>query len=280
MPSSPAANKLLLVFGLLLAVLALVGLVVGGIGSAALGNSPLIPRPEIHLPPQPVFPGASRDKHLGLTSSVGQHSDQGRESSEPSSGGAGDAPAGASEEPEELHSTPLEATEFAVTNTMLSAWFASLVLILLFALGARKRSMIPGRLQSLVEVLFEDVLSFASGVLGPEMARKTFPIVATIFFFVLFNAWLALLPFYQFLGFGLGSLWDTDIKAHLLRPAGTDLNMPLALALISFVFVEYWGFRSNGFGYLKKFFAFGSLIRKGPLQGGDRTLCRGAGVAQ
>ncbi len=264
MPSSPAAKKLLLVFGLLIVVLALVGLVGGGIGAAALGNSPLISRPEIHLPPQPVFPGASRDKHLGLTLAGGHEQVQG-ESSGPSAGGTGDAPSGTSQEAEELHSTPLEATEFAITNTMLSAWFASVVLILLFVLGARKRSMIPGRLQSLVEVLFEGVLNFASGVLGPEMARKTFPIVATIFFFVLFNAWLALLPFYQFLGFVDG---EGEIKAHLLRPAGTDLNMPLALALISFVFVEYWGFRSHGFGYLKKFFAFGSLIRKGPIQGG------------
>ncbi len=68
----------------------------------------------------------------------------------------------------------------------------------------------------------------------------------------------------QFLGFLDG---NGEIKAHLLRPAGTDLNMPLALALISFGFVEYWGFRSHGFGYLKKFFAFGSLIKKGPMQG-------------
>ncbi len=265
MPSSPAAKKLLLVFGLVIAVLALVGLVGGGIGAAALGNSPLISRPEIHLPPQPVFPRAIREEHLGFLPAGGHDQVPAGESSERSSGGTGDAPAGASEEAEELHSTPLGATEFAITNTMLSAWFASAVLILLFALGARKASMIPGRLQSLVEVLFEGVLSFASGVLGPEMARKTFPIVATIFFFVLFNAWLALLPFYQFLGFVDA---DGEIKAHLLRPAGTDLNMPLALALISFVFVEYWGFRSNGFGYLKKFFAFGSLIRKGPIQGG------------
>ena len=255
MPSSPAAKRLLMVFGLVLAVLALVGVAGGGIGSAALGRSPFIPQPEIHLPPQPVFPASSRDKHLGFTPSAGHDK-------VPS--GTGDAPAGASGEAEEHHPTPLAITEFAITNTMLSALFASTVLILLFALGARKKSMIPGRLQSLVEVLFEGVLSFASGVLGPEMARKTFPIVATIFFFVLFNAWLALLPFYQFLGFVDG---HGEIKAHLLRPAGTDLNMPLALALISFGFVEYWGFRSNGFGYLKKFFAFGSLIRKGPMQG-------------
>ena len=37
--------------------------------------------------------------------------------------------------------------------------------------------------------------------------------------------------------------------------------MPLALALISFVFVEYWGFRAHGLGYLKKFFALGNLFR-------------------
>jgi F-type H+-transporting ATPase subunit a len=104
------------------------------------------------------------------------------------------------------------------------------------------------------------VLNFSSAVLGPEMARKAFPVVATIFFFVLFNAWLALLPFYQFLGFTV----DGQIKAHLLRSAGTDLNLPLALALVSFVFVEYWGLRAHGFSYLKKFFALGNLFRGRP----------------
>lgn len=261
MPSSPAAKKLLLVFGLVLAVLALVGLVGGGIGAAALGNSPLISQPEIHLPPQPVFPASVRNECLGLTGGKGNACDFGDE--EHGEESPGEDTTG------EVHSAPLKVEKFAITNTMLSAWLASGVLILLFVLGARKRSMIPGRLQSLVEVLFEGVLSFGSGVLGPEMARKTFPIVATIFFFVLFNAWLALLPFYQFLGFVDG---HGEIKAHLLRPAGTDLNMPLALALISFVFVEYWGFRSHGFGYLKKFFAFGSLIRKGPIQSRRHTI--------
>ena len=256
MPSSPAAKKLLLVFGLVLAVLALMGVVWGGIGAAALGGSPLISRPEIHLPPQPVFPASVRNECLGLTGGQGHACDFGDEEHAEESPGE--------DTTVEVHGAPLKVEKFAITNTMLSAWLASAVLILLFALGAWKKSLIPGRLQSLVEVLFEGVLSFASGVLGPEMARKTFPIVATIFFFVLFNAWLALLPFYQFLGFVDG---DGEIKAHLLRPAGTDLNMPLALALISFGFVEYWGFRSHGFGYLKKFFAFGSLIRKGPMQG-------------
>ena len=57
---------------------------------------------------------------------------------------------------------------------------------------------------------------------------------------------------------------EFKLATHLIRPAGTDLNMPLALALVSFVFVEYWGFRAHGFGYLKKFFAFGDLLRGRP----------------
>ena len=150
--------------------------------------------------------------------------------------------------------------QFAVTNTLLSAWFATVMLVLFFVLGSRKKSLVPGRFQSLVETLIEAALNFCGSVLGPEMGRKAFPVVATIFFFVLFNAWLALLPFYQFLGFTK----DGEIKAHLLRSAGTDLNFPLALALISFVFVEYWGIRSHGLGYFKKFFAIGGLLRLRP----------------
>jgi F-type H+-transporting ATPase subunit a len=44
-----------------------------------------------------------------------------------------------------------------------------------------------------------------------------------------------------------------EMERHLLRPAGTDLNMPMALALVSFVFVEFWGLRLLKLGYLAKF---------------------------
>ena len=253
MPSGATAKRLLIVVGLTLVALALVGLVFGAVGSAILDKDPFVPQPEIHLAPQPIFPGPARDLHLGLASA-----------DTPGEGHGAEVAADGSGEAEEAHSTPLGITEFAVTNTLLSAWFASIVLILFFVLGARKKSLVPGRLQGVVEVLFEGVLNFSASVLGPEMARKAFPIVATIFFFVLFNAWLGLLPFYQFLGFVDG---ENQIKVHLLRAAGTDLNMPLALSLISFCFVEYWGFRVHGFGYLTKFFAFGSLFRRGLMQG-------------
>ena len=238
MPTGALAKKLLLFTGVGLVVLLLVGFIFGAVGSAMLGTDQFLDKPEIHLPPQPIFPADVRDEHLGLLQVAGE--DHGEDA--------------------EAHFTPLGATEIAVTNTLLSSWFTTVVLILIFVTAARRRSVIPGRFQGFVETMIEGVLGFASSVLGPEMARKTFPVVATIFFFVLFNAWLALLPFYQFLGF----TQDGEIKAHFLRSAGTDINMPLALALISFVFVEYWGFRARGFSYLKKFFQLGKIFRGKP----------------
>jgi len=45
----------------------------------------------------------------------------------------------------------------------------------------------------------------------------------------------------------------------LLRNANTDINVPLALAVVAFVSVEYWGFRAKGAPYLKTFLNFGPL---------------------
>ena len=255
MPSGSAARNLLVLAGLGLLALLLAGAVMGVIGQKISGQGDgYVSKPEIHLPPQPVFPASVRDRHLGLTPAEDHVEEPQKDADHKEGTAAKEAQEG------EAHSTPLPITQFAVTNTLLSAWFATVMLVLFFVLGSRKKSLVPGRFQSLVESLLEAALSFCSSVLGPEMGRKAFPVVATIFFFVLFNAWLALLPFYQFLGFTK----DGEIKAHLLRSAGTDLNFPLALALISFIFVEYWGIRSHGLGYFKKFFAIGGLLRLRP----------------
>ena len=274
MASSKKMIKYLVIAGIV--ALLVTGFINGAIGSSIFGKERFLEKPHIALPPQPVFPQSVRDHHLGYSDehsyeSVTKHQDD----SHGKSDGHGDVHDSSDHKghddheqdgkdghaDEGHHSTPLGLMDFAITNTMISSWFATIVIVLLFVLGARKKALIPGRFQSLIEIMFEGVLGFASSVLGNDMARKVFPVVATIFFFVLFNAWLALLPFYQFLGFVNES---GTIEAHFIRPAGTDLNMPLALGLISFVLVEYWGIKSHGLGYFKKFFAFGKILRGKP----------------
>ncbi len=155
----------------------------------------------------------------------------------------------------EVHLAPqplLEIGGFTVTNTLLSAWLTTIVVVLLFGFGARTMKMVPGRLQGFVEMFIEALYNFIKGVAGERYARPFFPILATIFIFVAFNAWMALLPIYPTVGFKAGG--HDEITTHLLRSAGTDINMPLALAIIAFLFAEVWGFKAQGFGYLKEFF--------------------------
>ena len=258
----------MMLFGIGMAVLLIVGFVVGAIGSRMFGGEsaqPFVAQPEIHLPPQPIFPKVTRYTALGLDAGAEDHAteDTGHAESADSESADSDDPHA---DEGAHHGEPLGMMQFAVTNTLLSAWLVSIVMLVFFVAPARKPKLVPGRMQALVEMIFEVVLNFSVSILGPDMARRTFPIVATIFFFVLFNAWLAifLIPIYQAIGYGAGGDHGFEIRAHLLRPAGTDLNMPLALALISFLFVEYWGFRTHNFGYLKKFFAFGDILRGRP----------------
>lgn len=144
---------------------------------------------------------------------------------------------------------------FAVTNTILTSWISVvLIAIILISLSSRSK-IIPGKFQSIMEQTLEWVLNLCRDVAGEKNGPRFFPIIVTIFLFVLFNAWLALLP-----GFGSIQVHAEGIVFPLLRGANTDINTPLAIAIISFVFVEFLGFSSSGFGYLKKFFNFGHFL--------------------
>ena len=137
-----------------------------------------------------------------------------------------------------------------ITSTMMAAWVGSLLLVGGFLAGTRNMKMVPTGLQNAIEFLCEAASDFITDVAGEENERRFFPLVLTIFLFVLANAWVGLIP-----GFGSLKLSGTP----LLRNANTDINVPLMLALVSIVSVECWGFRAKGGGYLKTFVNLGQL---------------------
>jgi F-type H+-transporting ATPase subunit a len=147
---------------------------------------------------------------------------------------------------------------FPITNTMIGAWITIVVIALLGFLATRKMKLVPTGLQNVVEWIVETMMNFVNGVAGEKNGRKFFPMFAIIFLFVFLNAWLSLIP-----GFGTIGFHAVDggekVLIPLFRGANTDVNVPLAIAIVSFFFVEYWGFRAHGFRYLKKFFSFGTL---------------------
>lgn len=151
--------------------------------------------------------------------------------------------------------------KFALTNSILAAWLTLLVLAVLSFLATRKMSLIPRGVQNLWETVVEKLFNFCIGVAGEKNGRRFFPVVATIFIFVVTNAWLSLIP-------GFGSITIVGAEGEpvpLLRGANTDLMVPVAIALISFFFVEYWGFSTLGVSYLSKFFNFHRLAKGKPM---------------
>jgi len=147
---------------------------------------------------------------------------------------------------------------FPITNSIIAAWLSIIILVGIFYAATRRVKLVPTRLQIMLESALGWLLNLCQEVAGEENGRRFFPVVATIFLFVITNAWLSLLP-------GFGSILITNAEGetvHLLRGANTDINLPLALALISFIFVEYWGIRSlGGRRYLRKFVNVGQFFR-------------------
>lgn len=151
------------------------------------------------------------------------------------------------------HAGPL-----SITNTLFASVLTMLTLILLFVLGTRKMSLVPKGLQNLLETIVETLLNFVESVAGKENGRRFFPLIATIFLFVITNAWLSLLPF-----FGTIGIKEHDKFVPLFRGANTDMNVPAAIAIMSFVFVEFWGITSVGFfKYMSKFVRISNFLPK------------------
>jgi F-type H+-transporting ATPase subunit a len=151
----------------------------------------------------------------------------------------------------ELPSEPVfHIGHFSVTNTLIASWFTIIILIGLSIILTHKMKLIPGRRQGMAEAIVEGLLNFVESVAGKKHARMLFPGVATIFIYVISNAYLALLPFFGSIG-----IIEHDGKfAPLFRSANTDLNVPLSIAMMSFIFVETWGMRSVGVvHYLSEF---------------------------
>jgi len=153
--------------------------------------------------------------------------------------------------------------DFKITNTLISSWITILSLCLVFFLATRKMKVIPGRLQSFAEVVVDGIYNAIEGVAGAKHVRTFFPLVTTIFLYVVTNALLALIPLWGTWGpiehITEGTHTATVI-VPFLRAANTDVNLTLSIALISFLFIEYLGFSKIGpLKYIDSFFQFSEL---------------------
>ena len=260
---------------------------------------------------------------------------------------------------------------YTITNTLLAAWLTMVVLIIVAVVAGPRMGLVPSGFSGFIEMILSGFYGICASMAGEQHTRRFFPLVGTIFFYILVSNYFGLLPMNAVIGVPEPNHGDTQVVFHQTTVAGidlayfplkaesidvgagehpllpegvelehgaeaehegegaaegtpagtpaghganlttpseslvsanpagtslatvagaegaeverttdgrfsgilapyfrsvmTDITAPLAIAIFSFIFVEFWGLQSLGLGYLKKFFAFGAILKKGPL---------------
>lgn len=132
-----------------------------------------------------------------------------------------------------------------ITNALLTSWVAVLVIVVIALAIKLKLKKIPGTIQHIFEITMEGALSLSDQVTGNrKLSEKIFPLVFSIFLFVLFNNWLGLLP----LG-AIGTIQVHDghqMFVPFLRGGTADVNTTLALGLIAVLGSNLFGIITIG----------------------------------
>ncbi len=155
-----------------------------------------------------------------------------------------------------IHIAPSGVTTingFTITNSILYAWICAVVIIIFLVIVARKVTIKPkkGPIQ-LVEIGTEFIMGLLESNFGDrKKALKYAPFFVTLFFYIMLNNWLGLLP-------GVGEAFTVN-GTPLLRPFTADLNGTLAAAAVTMVMVQYFAIKESGIKRHSRHYFAGSL---------------------
>lgn len=151
---------------------------------------------------------------------------------------------------------------FTITNTLITSWVVVALLVSAAFAVRRYLAPVPGGIQNIFEFFVEAFLSLMQSVVGSrETAEKYFPVVGTVFIFILASNWLGIMP-------GVGSIgfFETTADHHerfipLFRSAASDLNVTLALATVTVFIIHIIAVGAIGIrAHLSKFFTLRNPI--------------------
>lgn len=161
-----------------------------------------------------------------------------------------------------------------ITNSLVTTWVLMAVFIAVSAMVTSRLRKHPGSAQLVAELLVGGLYDFFQTILANH-TKKIYPLIATFFIFIIFSNWSGLLPGVGSIGFYHAK--EAGEEQQLVKPAEAasevrsqeksaapeftplfraptaDLNTTLALALIAVVFIQYYGFKTLGLNYGKKF---------------------------
>ena len=138
----------------------------------------------------------------------------------------------------------IQGLDLSFTNSSLWMGLATLLATLFLTLAVRKRSLIPGRVQSIAEIAYEFIASMVRTNVGKD-GQSYFAFIFTLFIFILLCNGLGMLP-YAF-----------TVTSHII--------VTFALATVVFLGVTVLGFVKHGLGFMKFFVPQGVPVALLPL---------------
>ena len=142
--------------------------------------------------------------------------------------------------------------EMVFTNSIVVAAIVAVIVLVFARRATAKMELVPNKgSQNLFEAIIEALYDMLEGIVGAHMAPKAFPLLATLFLFILASNWFGLIPGVGTIGFGHGRgplLSLQELDAPLLRPANADLNLTLGMALVFTFYWVIWSFQELGVG--------------------------------
>ncbi|HEY4502358.1 MAG TPA: F0F1 ATP synthase subunit A [Candidatus Paceibacterota bacterium] len=152
---------------------------------------------------------------------------------------------------------------FPITNTMVTSFVVMILLIAVSFFVGRNMKLIPGKIQTLFETIFGGVIDYMEETLeSRKLAVRFFPLIMTLFLFIFTANLLEFTPGIGSIGIiSHGDVGQSSEFIPLFRSVNTDLNVTLALAIISFLAIEFTGVLVIGFlKYVGKFVNFKSML--------------------
>lgn len=128
-----------------------------------------------------------------------------------------------------------------ITNSLLTSWLAVLIIFILSLAIRLNLKKIPGKFQHVFEVVLGGALSLIDQITNDrKISKKIFPIVFSLFVFILVNNWLGLVPVLGSIGF-IAKEGAHQAFVPLFRAGTADINTTLALSIMIVLASNFFG---------------------------------------
>ena len=89
---------------------------------------------------------------------------------------------------------------FEITNTLFTAWIIIAILVVVAILATRNMRYVPSGLQNVMEAIVEALYTLCVNTVGEKNGRRFFPVIATIFLYIIVSNWMGLTPLFNAVG--------------------------------------------------------------------------------